>query len=270
MFLAKSFLNQHKKWIIFTISALLLMGILSACATSKAEQPKTELLISAAVSLQESLEEIKALYEQSHNEISLRFNFGASGALRQQIEQGGPADLFLSADKKNMDLLISGKQVDTANASAFTNNDLVVVVPANSSSTPTQVSDLLQDSYRQVAVGDPLTVPAGTYAQEALTSLKHWEDLQKKAVFGKNVKQVLTYVETDNADVGFVYKTDALSSDKVKIAFTVEPSSHGPIQYYAGVVSDTEHMEQAQSFYKFLKEPEAQNILQKHGFAAIE
>lgn len=243
------------------------------CETNEANRPSSdsiELLVSAAISLSDSLGQVKSVYEKKQSQIRLSFNFGASGALRQQIEQGAAADIFLSADEQNMKLLVDKLLIDAAQLSVFLANELVVIVPADSTVQLVQIKDLLHNQFKYVALGEPGTVPAGTYAREALTYLQQWDALQGKAVFGNNVRQVLAYVETGNADAGFVYKTDALSSSKVKIALSLDSSSHGPIHYYAGIVKETKHAKQAQAFYEFLKENEAQEIFIKYGFKAIK
>lgn len=169
-----------------------------------------------------------------------------------------------------MNLLVEQAYIEEADQSVFVANQLVVVIPADRQAKPQSVQDLLQEPYNYIAIGDPETVPAGNYTREALTTLKQWDSLKGKAVFGNNVRQVLSYVETGNADAGFVYQTDALTSDKVNIAFTLEPASHSPIHYYAGIVKNTRHDKEARDFYTFLMGKEAQEIFKKYGFASAD
>lgn len=226
-----------------------------------------ELTISAAASLTDALEEIKTLYESNNSGIKLSFNFGASGALQQQIEQGAPADLFISAASKNMKALVEKELVDPGQQKNLLQNELVVVVPAGSSLGIASLEDLTKEDVKHVAIGIPESVPAGNYAKEALSNAKLWDALQAKSVQAKDVRQVLQYTETGNADAGFVYKTDALTSDSVKIAFAVDQAAYSAIEYPVGIVKATEHGAEAEQLYTFLQSQEALDIFVKYGFS---
>ncbi|MNI26142.1 Molybdate-binding periplasmic protein precursor [compost metagenome] len=236
-------------------------------ATSQTPAPKVELTISAAASLTDALKEIQTAYEGKNKQIKLNFNFGASGALQQQIEQGAPADLFLSAAAKNMKTLVDKQLIDQAQQKNLLINELVVVVPGDSKANVQKVEDLTSGDIKHLALGEPQTVPAGTYAKEALTKVKLWDGLQSKMVQAKDVRQVLTYVESGNAEAGFVYKTDALTSQKVKIAFQVDPTTYTPIEYPAGIVKATKYTKEASDFYAYLQSKEAQDVFVKFGFS---
>lgn len=228
---------------------------------------KVELTISAAASLTDALKEIQTNYETKNKQIKLNFNFGASGALQQQIEQGAPADLFFSAATKNMKTLVDKQLIDTAQQKNLLINELVAVIPADGKVAVTKVEDLSGDSIKHLALGEPATVPAGSYAKEALTNVKLWDSLQAKIVQGKDVRQVLTYVESGNAEAGFVYKTDALTSKSVKVAFSVDPKTYTPIEYPAGIVKATKHSKETSDFYTYLQSKEAQDVFVKFGFS---
>lgn len=234
-------------------------------ATATQDAP-VQLTISAAASLTDSLQEIQTLYQQQHPNVSLTFNFAASGTLQKQIEQGAPADLFFSAGSKQMEALLSAKLIDTAHEKDLLANQLVLVVPKDSSFSLTSPKDLTNENIKKIAVGTPESVPAGMYAKQTLESASLWDSLQSKLVLTKDVKQVLSYVETGNAEAGFVYKTDAMDSDGVKVAFTTKADSHDPILYPAGIVSATTHPQEAAAFYDYLQTDEAQAIFVKHGF----
>jgi molybdate transport system substrate-binding protein len=232
---------------------------------SKAPDP-VELTISAAASLTESLNEIKTLYAAKASHVTLTFNYGASGTLQQQIEQGAPADLFLSAGKKQMDALVEKQLIDSSSAKNLLLNDLVLVVPVDDSVKVAKIEDLSNADIKKLAVGTPESVPAGSYAKETLTYFKLWDSLQPKIVLTKDVKQVLSYVETGNTEAGFVYKTDALTSKKVKIALTADPSSHKAIEYPIGIIKAGKHPEAAKEFYQYLQTKEALDVFVKYGF----
>ncbi|OMF27199.1 molybdate ABC transporter substrate-binding protein [Paenibacillus sp. FSL H8-0548] len=244
-------------------------GTKATSTTEQTQQPAeaVELIVSAAASMTDALTEIEKAYEANHPNIELSFNFGASGALQQQIEQGAPADLFLSAAVKNMTALVDKELIDTNQQINLLANELVVVVPADGALAIENVSDLAKAEVKTVAIGIPESVPAGSYAKEVLTSANLWDALQSKSVQAKDVRQVLQYVETGNADAGFVYKTDALTSDKVKVAFAVNAASYKAIQYPIGIVKATKHSKEAEEFYTYLQSQESLDVFIKYGFS---
>ncbi|MHA2855908.1 molybdate ABC transporter substrate-binding protein [Paenibacillus lautus] len=228
-----------------------------------------ELTVSAAASMTDALKEIQEDYKTKNPNITLNFNFGASGALQQQIEQGAPADLFLSAAAKNMEVLVDKQLIDANQQKNVLNNELVAVVSADGEVPVASFADLSKSEIKNIAIGIPESVPAGSYAKEALTKTNFWDSLQSKIVQGKDVRQVLQYVATGNADVGFVYKTDALTSDKVKIAFAVDPATYTPVEYPIGIVKATKHRKEAEDFYTYLQTQEALDVFVKYGFSVL-
>lgn len=145
-------------------------------------------------------------------------------------------------------------------------NQLVLVVPSDSKTSITTITQLTDKAFKKVAVGQPESVPAGQYAQQSLTAKKVWDALQSKLVFAKDVRQVLSYVETGNADAGFVYKTDALTSKKVKIALTVGAHVHKAINYPVGIVKDSTHQAEAKAFYDYVQTTAADAVFTSYGF----
>ncbi|KOR89554.1 molybdate ABC transporter substrate-binding protein [Paenibacillus solani] len=249
-------------------------GITGSQASSVEKQSpeadeKVELIISAAASMTDALKEIQLAYETQNPTIKLNFNFGASGALQQQIEQGAPADLFLSAATKNMKALVDKQLIDVDQQNNVLSNEVVAVVSTDGQVSVTGLDDLPKSDVKNIAIGIPESVPAGGYAKEALTSAKLWDSLQSKMVQAKDVRQVLQYVETGNADVGFVYKTDALTSDKVKVAFAVDSTTYTPVEYPIGIVKATKHSKEAEDFYAYLQTQDALDVFVKYGFSVI-
>ncbi|UPK42980.1 molybdate ABC transporter substrate-binding protein [Paenibacillus pabuli] len=247
-------------------------GTSGESSTSGATDPqeKVELTISAAASLTDAMKEIETNFEAANPNVELNFNFGASGALQQQIEQGAPADVFVSAATKNMNALVDEKLIASDDQKNLLQNSLVAIIPADGSDAVTSEKDLTAASIKTVAIGIPESVPAGTYAKEALTNAKLWDQLEGKLVQGKDVRQVLQYVETGNADAGFVYKTDALTSDQVKIAFEVDKNSYTPANYPVGIIEGTKHRTEAEQFYTYLQTPEVLDVFAKYGFSIPE
>jgi molybdate transport system substrate-binding protein len=248
------------KFSLYAAFIACILFTLSACG-----EHKVELTISAAASLTDSLNEIQKLFVEKNHNIKINFNFGASGALEQQIEQGAPADLFISASSKPMQALVDKHRVE--GPINLLTNELVLIAPADGKTILNTIEDLNKPEVKFLAIGQPESVPAGSYTKEALTYYKQWETLQSKIVLAKDVRQVLTYVETGNSDAGFVYKTDALQSNKVKIILTIDQASYTPIQYPIGLIKTTKHNKEAQAFYDFLQSKEAQAVFTHFGFS---
>lgn len=238
----------------------------SSASTSPGEAVK--LTVSAAASLTEALGKIEEQFEISHPNIEIQYNFGASGALQKQIEQGAPADLFFSASDKNMSALIKQGLVKPEQNDQLLANTLVLAAPKESSQTPESLDALKESSFGRIAIGIPESVPAGQYARQALEASGLWDTLISKLVQAKDVKSVLQMIETGNADAGFVYKTDVLGSDKAKILLDVDPAAYSPIVYPAGVLSSTDHPEEAAAFWDYLRSDKAIAVFTEYGFTA--
>lgn len=143
---------------------------------------------------------------------------------------------------------------------------MVLIVPKGKAQQVSGFEDLTKSGVEKLAIGTPESVPAGKYAKETLTNLHLWSKVQSKIVYGKDVRQVLSYIETGNADAGVVYRTDALTSDQVEVAETAASKLHTPIIYPLGIVKQTKHREQAEAFYKFLQSDQAIQKMEKYGF----
>ncbi|MFC7749013.1 molybdate ABC transporter substrate-binding protein [Paenibacillus thermoaerophilus] len=249
------------------LAAASLVSAASGCsgnAPDKAER-RIELTVSAAASLTDALKEAGDAYESERSDIQLSYNFGSSGALQRQIEQGAPADLFLSAAQSPMQALADNGLI--SRHAVWLTNELVAVQPADAPLKLGREADLLQPGIDIVAIGIPESVPAGSYAKQALENAGLWDALQPKTVQAKDVRQVLQYVESGNADIGFVYKTDALTSKKASISFRVDPSLSPAVEYPIGIVSASKHPEQAEDFYRYLQSKKALEIFVKYGFS---
>jgi molybdate transport system substrate-binding protein len=225
---------------------------------------QTTLTISAAASLKDALAETETAYRQSHANVDFSNNLGSSGTLAAQIDQGAPADVFLSAAAKPMDELEANGLIVVGTRRNLLRNSLVLIAPLDSKLRDFQ--GLADSSIRLIALGDPASVPAGQYGRQTLIALHLLDKLNSKFVFAKDVRQVLTYVETGNADAGLVYATDAQASGKVRVVATAPESSHDPIVYPAAVVKGTHNDEAARRFVEYLGNPAANAIFVKHGF----
>jgi molybdate transport system substrate-binding protein len=234
-------------------------------ATTISEKDKTEIIVSAAASLTEAMIEIQKQYATVKPEVKVKINFGASGALQQQIENGAPVDLFISAGKKQMDALVKKNLIVNDTNVYLLGNELVLIVGKDDNDVKT-VEDLEKDEVQHIAIGYPDSVPAGMYAWQSLVNLGLWDTLGDKYVFAKDVKSVLSYVEIGNADAGFVYTTDALASSKVKVVVTLPSDSHEWIVYPAAVISASKHIKEATDFLNYIKSDAGMKTFIKYGF----
>jgi molybdate transport system substrate-binding protein len=259
--------NEMKKILGFLLLILVTGLMLAGCSTTDRKEAKSEIVVSAAASLRNAMDEIKTVYEEKNTGIKITFNFGSSGSLQTQIEQGAPADLFLSAGKSQMDALEQKNLLTSATRIDLVSNDLVLVVDLDNNDIKS-FQDLAKA--QKIGIGTPESVPAGKYAKEALKNMKLWDSLesQSKFVQAKDVTQVLTYVETNNVEAGLVYLSDAHESDKVKVVAAAPTDSHSPIIYPAAVIAASQNQTEAKTFLDYLGGADAQAIFAKYGFKA--
>ncbi|WP_255437708.1 molybdate ABC transporter substrate-binding protein [Thalassobacillus sp. CUG 92003] len=256
---------------------LAILLVLSGCGLSIpfAEEPKdspaneqeTELVVSAAASLTDVMDELETNFEDQHPHIDLTFNFGGSGNLSRQIQQGAPADVFLSADQKWMNNLEENDLISPQTRINFAHNGLVLIAPAGEATGAT-FENLESMKDVQLAIGNPESVPVGQYTKESLQTLEQWQHVEGMFVSGKDVRQVVTYVESGNVQLGFVYSSDALQSDKVTVLDNANPDWHSPIVYPGAVTASSDAPEHAETFINYLQSTEAQQIFSDYGFTS--
>src|SRR5215469_4025683 len=226
--------NLRRVLLPLTICALLISP--SASSLGSSHEPEHSLTVSAAISLKDALDEIQGAFQSANSDTTLHFNFGASGTLQHQIEQGAPVDLYISAAPAQMDALASESLLVQGTRKDLLRNAVVLIAPRNRKMIAS-FQDLIVPGIKVIAIGEPQTVPAGSYAQQVLTYFGLYDKLRPKYVFAKDVRQVLTYVETDNADAGIVYATDARGSNRVSVVATAPEDSHAPVIYPVAVLS---------------------------------
>ena len=244
---------------------ILLTLILGSCSNSDASR-QTEILVAAASSMTPALTDIAAEFERNNKDIKVTFTFGSSGKLAQQIKGGAPVDVFISASSTDMDTLEKYDKIESNTRANITKNTLVVIQQKGGEHSVLNTENPLMTEVTHFAIGNPDTVPAGIYAKEALVKMGEWEELEPKLVFGKDVRQVLTFVETGNAERGIVFTSDAQSSDKVEVISKIDPALHSPAVYPGAIVASTEHPEAAHAFLDYLQTREVQEILTDYGF----
>lgn len=243
-----------------------LLSLLSACAAkSNRGKSSVSLTISVAASLQDVMQNLGKLYLQRMPQVNLNYNFGASGSLRYQIEQGAPVDVYISAAKQHMDGLDRQNLLLSNTRQNLLKNEIVLITARDNTSI-NQFDQLTSDRVSQVAIGAPQSVPAGKYAQEVLNFFQLYSALASKLIFAKNVRQVLAYVETGNVDAGIVYSTDAQISKRVRIAAVAPANSHDPVVYPVAVIQNSKQAVVAQDFVKFLTSDAAQMVFEAYGF----
>ncbi len=223
----------------------------------------------AAASLTNALQDIATQYEKG-KDVKIVSSFASSSTLARQIEQGAPADLFISADQQWMDYAVGKKAMDDSTRYTLLGNELVLIAPVASKPQPVSISkntdwkSLLKG--QRLAVGDPDHVPAGIYAKEALQNLGAWETLSPVMARANNVRAALALVERDETPYGIVYGSDAIASQKVTVVGIFPEESHKPVEYPMAVVKD-HNKPDVSAFYRYLKGPEAAAIFKRYGFS---
>jgi molybdate transport system substrate-binding protein len=229
----------------------------------------TEILVSAAASLTDSLKEIRTAY-QTKSEHSVKFNFGPSSGLARQIDEGAPADLFFSADLPQMDGLDKKGRLEPGTRKNLLSNQLVIIVPADSKVVISSPKDILKADIKRIALAEPSSVPVGVYSRKYLTDEGLWDQVKPKVVPVQDVRATLASVESGNVEAGFVYKTDAAVSKKVKIVYEV-PIDKGPkITYPVAIVKESKRKVAARDFITYLQSSAAKDAFKKYGLIVLD
>jgi molybdate transport system substrate-binding protein len=250
--------------------ACLIAILATMLAPASAGSPKKPgLLVFAAASLTDVLAELSSAWKSSTGG-TVRLSFAASSVLARQIEAGGEADVFISADPQWMDYLQSRNLIDGASRSDLAGNRLVLIAPADSDLAITISADFpLAAALRggRLATGDPRTVPAGRYARDALIRLRVWNDVADRLVPADNVRSAMLFVARGEVPLGIVYATDAAMDPKVRIVDTFPAYTHAPIVYPAAATRGASR--DAAVFIEFLTGDRARAIFRKFGFVEI-
>ena len=229
---------------------------------------ETEILVAAAASLEYAYEEeLIPMFEEQNPGVAVKGTYDSSGKLQTQIEEGLEADVFMSAATQQMDALTEEGFIDGDSVKDLLENQIVLITSAENELGLAEFTDITKAD--TIAIGDPASVPAGQYAQEALTNLGIWDEVLVKASLGTNVTEVLNWVAEGSAQAGIVYATDAATTDNVKvIAQAPEGSLAEPAIYPVGLVASSAHQEEAQAFLDFLQSDEAMAVFEEYGFVS--
>lgn len=241
---------------IFLIAALI--AAISGCLSDKPKDNRpVEITVSAAISLSDAFKDLGTEFQTKNPGVKINFNFGASGTLEKQIEQGALVDIFAGASQLEMDSLDKKRLLIKDTRTNFTRNKLVIIAPYGLTIEELKTLD-------KIAIGDPKTVPAGRYAQTLLENSGVFEMLKPKLIFAENVRQVLDYVERKEVDAGFVYYSDTLKSNMS--VSSINDSLYPSIIYPVAVISDSQQPAISGQFIEYIQSNEGQIIIKKYGF----
>lgn len=228
-------------------------------------QQRVSITVSAAASLQTVLTEIEPIFERRYPQVDVFYNWGGSGTLQRQIEQGAPADIFFSASPQQMEMLAKKGKVDVRSQQTLLTNQLVLIAPKDSSLGSFADLKALAPA-DQIAVGEFRSVPAGQYAQATLTYFQLLPTLSDQLVFFNSVRGVLAAVENGHAAAGLAYATDAQLTNRVKVVAIAPANSHPPIRYPIAILQRSDHPEAAQQYIDFLSDSDIAQIFERYGF----
>ena len=221
-----------------------------------------EIHLSVAASMTDATRELIATYQAQVADVTLLPNFASSGSLARQIAQGAPADLFISANPKWMDYLVTEQLVPPATVRTFAYNSLVLV--GRKGPAVAALADITK--LRRIAIGSPKSVPAGQYAEQALKAAGLLPQLRGKLVMAQDVRQALAYAERGEVDAAFVYQTDALLARDAVILLDVPQALYDRVRYPVALTTQGAKNPAAVAFYRYLRSPVAAGILKKYGF----
>lgn len=250
-----AYMNNMVKGLLLVLVALIMFAMPAHAG---------DVSLSGAASLKDVVGELEAMFAKNNAGVTFQNNFGASGAVAKQIENGAPADLFFSANVQWMNYLKDKKFLDDRTIRTLAFNTLVFV------GKPDLKVKTMQDvvSLSRIAIGSPKSVPAGEYAVQAFKKAGIDKQLENKLVMAKDVRACLMYADTGEVSGAFVYKTDAdLMAKNVKILFVVPQNLYPRVTYPVALTAAGTKKAEAVAFYTFLKSPEAEKVLLKYGFA---
>ena len=247
----------------------------TAISVSDGEEPgnaeipaeKVELTILAAASLTDVCDELKAQFEKQNPSVKISISYGGSGALQTQIEEGAPADVFMSAAMKQMTALDDEGLMDSDSIVQLLENKVVMIVPKESDTSVSSFEDVVTDAVTMVGLGEPGSVPVGQYSEEIFESLGILDAVKEKANYGSDVRTVLSWVETSAVDCGVVYATDAYTSEDVEIVCEAPEGSCSKVLYPVGVVAASEHPDEAAAWLAFIQSEASMELFESYGFS---
>lgn len=249
------------------VSCSVSSGSLEEAPPKENPQECVELTVLAAASLTDVCNELKTRFEAQYPSIRVTLSYGASGALQTQIEEGAPADVFLSAATKQMTALEKEGLVQSSSVVSLLENKLVLIVPKENDTRVSSFADVATDRVAMIGLGEPGSVPAGQYAEEIFTSLGVLDAVKAKANYGSDVRTVLSWVETAAVDCGVVYATDAFTSQEVRIVCEAPEGACKRVVYPVGIVAASAHPDEAAAWISFLQQEASMELFEAYGFS---
>ncbi|MCD8035874.1 MAG: molybdate ABC transporter substrate-binding protein [Clostridiales bacterium] len=276
-----------KKFLCVLVSAMMVFGAVG-CSSSSSETEESEetteetaeekeLIVFAAASMTDTMQEIAEMYKEVDPSVNISFNFDSSGTLKTQIQEGADCDIFISAAQKQMNQLDASQPedvntegldfVDTDTRFDLLSNSVVLITPVGNPAGVESFDDVATDKVSLISLGNS-DVPVGQYSEEIFTYMGVWDQLndESKITFGTNVREVLAQVEEGAVDCGVVYSTDAATTDLVEIVASAPEGSHTPIVYPAAVLKTSADPDTAKAFLEYLKTDECTAVFEAAGF----
>jgi molybdate transport system substrate-binding protein len=250
---------------------VLFFGVATASlwATPSVQAQPENLTIAAANSLREVFRHVLPLFEKQHPETNVRVIYGPSQTLRNQIEQGAPVDIFLPSLFEEIEQLEKKGLTIQGTKRAYAGTALVLITSTTLPAPIASIQDLRTVPVRRIAVGDPKSSSVGKVTAQFLKYNKLDAQLKPQYVFGEHSRAVLDLVTKGEAEVGIVYRTDALSNVKIRILDTAPVGSHTPVRYGIAAAWTAKNMSGANEFIEFLLTPRIQTTLQEYGFDRV-
>lgn len=259
--------ENRRRFVASLMAGVVAVGLMVAPVVAWAADP----VIFAAASLKNALDDVAKAYEAKTGH-KVTISYAGSSALAKQIEQGAPADIFISADLDWMDYLANKNLIKNDTRRNLLGNTLVLVAPADSSvslkiAPGFDLAKALGDG--RLAVADPASVPAGKYAKASLEKLGVWDSVKDKLAQAENVRAALAFIAQGEAPLGIVYQTDATAEPKVKVVDTFPADSHAPIIYPVAQTASSTNPDAA-AFLQFLGSEDARKLFEGQGFVVLK
>ena len=237
--------------------------------TAKTNTENKEILVLAAASLTDVLTELDNNYK-TETGTTVTFSFASSGALQTQIEAGSPADIFFSAAQKQMDALQEKDLIDSDTRKDLLENKVVLISPTNSTLNIKSFTDMTNANVSKIGLGEPKSVPVGQFSEEILSNLSILDTVKQKAVYGSDVRNVLSWVRTGEVDCGIVYATDAQIANDINIIAEAPEGTHKKVIYPIATIKSSANKEEAKKFIDYISNDKAAEIFKNYGFTVIK
>jgi len=258
-------MNRYKKLAHIVLPISVVAFFLIWFEPSAHAQPET-LTIAAANSVKDALRKILPLFETQHRDVNVRVIYGPSQTLRKQIEEGAPVDVFLPSLFEEIDQLEKKGLVIQGTTRVYASTSLVLITGTSFPAPIASIQDLRAVPVRRIAIGDPKTSAVGKVATQFLKYSKLEPQLKSQFVFGEHSRAVLDLVAKGEAEIGIVYRTDAVADEHVRILDTVPADSHTPVRYGIAAVWTARNLTAAGDLIEFLLSPPIQSQLKQYGF----